>query len=612
MPIRIYDIAKKLGVETAQVLAKAKELGISTARVPSSSLDRITAEYLESHLIAEKEEMQGRGLQSFHLGNFKAFAETQSIPIRPLTLIFGANSSGKSSLVHGLLLARHALDTGQIDISRTALGGDSLDLGGFRQYVHRRDASRRVELIAELSTDILRGNAWRLLKGSRAAKVTLNFGMPLDDTGKPVAGQGPRLIAYEVEAEGRSVLRLSRRPDETMQLDRLDEEAIQPLIDAVLLSNSTTQTVDAQSDRARVLETVRSLISTLRFKCGMLLPEHLLGEEFTSARPPQLAPVGRGNRAEELANIARLFVPRAIADVIGSINAALQGQFERLTYLGPLRSFPARHLAFAEDDEPNWYAGGGYAWNVVRTNEEVRNAVNKWLGSAALQTKYQLALQRLFTGADAQAALERGLGWIAGSMERKMREAERDEDRVFPFDNLWDETEYVRLLMDEVQNESAKNPVDELVLIDRRTNTPVTHRDVGIGVSQVLPVLVHAYADRNRIVAIEQPEIHLHPALQAELGDLFIESALGERRNTFFIETHSEHVILRILRRVRDTTEGKLEQGRTPVRPEDVTVAFVEPTAKGSVVRHLPVTPDGDFGAPWPGGFFAERFQDLP
>jgi len=49
-----------------------------------------------------------------------------------------------------------------------------------------------------------------------------------------------------------------------------------------------------------------------------------------------------------------------------------------------------------------------------------------------------------------------------------------------------------------------------------------------------------------------------------------------------------------------------------PVRPEDVSVLFVEPTSQGSVVRHLPVTPDGDFGAPWPGGFFAERFQDLP
>src|SRR6267378_4170830 len=52
MPVRIYDIAKKLGIENKEVLAKAKELGISSARVPSSSLDKITAEFLESQIAA--------------------------------------------------------------------------------------------------------------------------------------------------------------------------------------------------------------------------------------------------------------------------------------------------------------------------------------------------------------------------------------------------------------------------------------------------------------------------------------------------------------------------------------------------------------------------------
>ncbi|TXT50656.1 MAG: Translation initiation factor IF-2, partial [Limisphaerales bacterium] len=50
MPVRIYDIAKKLGIESKQVLAIAKELGIKEAKVPSSSLDKITAEFLEEKL----------------------------------------------------------------------------------------------------------------------------------------------------------------------------------------------------------------------------------------------------------------------------------------------------------------------------------------------------------------------------------------------------------------------------------------------------------------------------------------------------------------------------------------------------------------------------------
>src|SRR4029453_4161476 len=54
MPVRIYEIAKKLGIESKEVIAKAKELGIAGARVPSSSLDKITAEYLESHFTPAK------------------------------------------------------------------------------------------------------------------------------------------------------------------------------------------------------------------------------------------------------------------------------------------------------------------------------------------------------------------------------------------------------------------------------------------------------------------------------------------------------------------------------------------------------------------------------
>jgi hypothetical protein len=58
--------------------------------------------------------------------------------------------------------------------------------------------------------------------------------------------------------------------------------------------------------------------------------------------------------------------------------------------------------------------------------------------------------------------------------------------------------------------------------------------------------------------------------------------------------------------------ENKLPEGKTPVRHEDVAVLYVQPGANGAEVIELPVTPDGDFGRPWPGGFFAELFQELP
>jgi predicted ATPase len=152
---------------------------------------------------------------------------------------------------------------------------------------------------------------------------------------------------------------------------------------------------------------------------------------------------------------------------------------------------------------------------------------------------------------------------------------------------------------------------DELVLLDLRSNTPVTHRDVGIGISQVLPVLVHAEANEWNLIAIEQPELHLHPALQAELGDVFIESALGLRKNTFLIETHSEHLILRIMRRIRETHLKTLPKGCTPITSKDVSILFVEPDGARSIIREMPLNDLGELVKAWPGGFFEEGYREL-
>ncbi len=739
MPVRIYDISKKLGIENRRVLAKAKELGITAARVASSSLDKVTAARLEEALLADFGEQRAKGLRGFCLGNFKAFADTQSLPIKPLTLIFGGNSSGKSSVIHALLLAREAVKDGRLDLAKTKIGGDAVDLGGFRQYVHRREAGRQVEWAAELGPEALQGNAYAALGSLKRVKVGLFFGMPLDDKGQTRRGAGPRLVAYEIEGDGQVRMRLSRREDDTMQVDRLDMETFKPLVRALVVSATTSGSVTVE-DEATIISVVEGLVPTLRFVCEGVLPEELTGQDYRGTGAGlQLVALGKEQRQEQLADAARRYIPGAIAEVVRGVNAVLRIQLDRVTYLGPLRSFPPRHLGFAEDNDPNWFAGGGYAWDIVRQDEKLRGKVNEWLGSKErLKTPYRLAVEQLFPASEVRSSLVEGfkqfaadilapiVGQVqaaktdpgmlmavrdeieyerhdveealaqarerasgseaaitkveaqltaslmrreqakvqreilahtpdAGGKPEKLAELEmqvtdlqkefealqksyeilkkvqaahrKDVDRMTKrleelqkkkadvFSELManlDDQELVSRFYEGVQRRAERGAVDELVLMDLRSNTPVTHRDVGIGISQVLPVLVHAYADRGRIVAIEQPEIHLHPALQAELGDLFIESALGERKNTFLLETHSEHLILRVLRRVRETTERKLPEGATPVRPEDITVVFVEPTAKGSVVRHLPVTPDGDFGAPWPGGFFAERFQDLP
>jgi len=615
MPLRIYDISKKLGIENRQVIAKAKQLGIAAAKVASSSLDRITAEYLIGELEKDLASSFNRGFRALGLGNFKAFAETQNVPVRPLTLIFGANSAGKSSVLHGLLLARHALDSGELDVTRTDIGGDSVDLGGFQQYVHRREASRRVEWTAEMGTETLRGQAYRLLGRYKSLRIVLSFGVPLNDQGTPVPNGRPWVLAYEIEGGGNVLVRLSRRPDGTMHLDRLYGEVSQPLMEGVILNHTTTEIVDRVQDFRVLLKALDELIPAIQFAAQGLLPERLLGDQYSVSAQPQFMPIPKADREQQLVGAAKLFIPRAIGELILGVNEALGSQLGRVQYLGPLRSFPPRHLAFSDDRGRNWLAGGGYAWDTVRTNEAVREAVNRWLGSEVLSTRYQLRIRTL----GAMDAIEQPLAdaieglpieEISPGEPPGVDSAGHEFDGEPPGYGIKNPQAEAQAILKGLLNRVGER-YDELVLLDLRSNTPVTHRDVGIGVSQVLPVLVHAYADEGKIVAIEQPEIHLHPALQAELGDVFIESALGERKNTFILETHSEHLILRIMRRIRETHLKTLPKGCTPITQKDVSVLYVEPDGARSVIREMPLNEIGELVKAWPGGFFEEGYREL-
>ncbi len=69
---------------------------------------------------------------------------------------------------------------------------------------------------------------------------------------------------------------------------------------------------------------------------------------------------------------------------------------------------------------------------------------------------------------------------------------------------------------------------------------------------------------------------------------------MGERKNTLILETHSEHLILRVMRRMRETFEGALPDDRPPVRPSDVAALYVERGGERSVVRDMPLNERGE------------------
>ncbi|MBW1706176.1 MAG: DUF3696 domain-containing protein [Deltaproteobacteria bacterium] len=551
-------------------------------------------------------------LTAIQVGNFKAFAEPQRIPVRPLTVIYGANSSGKSSILHSLILARHAQETGDIDVHRTNVGGESVDLGGFRQYVHRREANRRVEWAMELDTNSFGDRVAELFAPVRQVTMLLSLGIALDDQDRPLPEAVPEIHTYELLADGQSILRMSRRRDGKLQLDRLDHEhpVFREVIKAMVLLSTTTENIHP-ADFEGLDEAIADLVPEVVAKSTQFLPDGLAESSvFTPGGQPSLFTISKARRKEELSAAVRSFLPRKIHELLQGVGQVVTDELSRLKYLGPLRSYPPRHLAFSQHQDPNWFAGGGYAWDVIRRDANVRKMINAWLSAPdRLHTPYQLNLRNLVGIDQLEEPLLDGLERL--SEEGLDIEPDYDDEPTptgaYPV--IKDPEVEAKKLQDLIRYSDIEK-LDELIMIDRRSNTIVSHRDVGIGISQVLPVLVGAYASQNQIIAIEQPEIHLHPALQADLGDVFIQSALGKSKNRFLIETHSEHLLLRVMRRMRETSNGELPEGVPKITPRDVCVLFVQPKGTSSAVRHLELDEEGQLLDAWPGGFFEEGYRE--
>jgi len=146
-----------------------------------------------------------------------------------------------------------------------------------------------------------------------------------------------------------------------------------------------------------------------------------------------------------------------------------------------------------------------------------------------------------------------------------------------------------------------------LMLIDSAGNA-FDFDDVGSGLGYILPILIGV--NSKYLTVVEQPELHLHPALQGALADIFIESC--NRGSKIIIESHSEHVLLRTLRRVRETSNRKIKSPTLSIQPDQLCVLYFDPSINGGTkVKRIRVSKEGDFLDYWPNGFFDERRKDL-
>lgn len=551
-------------------------------------------------------------LHSIKLGNFKAFSRTQNIPIKPITLIYGANSAGKSSVLHGLLLAREGLDTGNFDVHQTELGGPSVDLGGFRQYIYKRRGNRAVSLAftqrfsSEPRSD---QDEWMVIIEISAQGT---YREDIDIAKYELLHNGKRLAQFtgsEVEYldirdtyfrdKLAAVLGEMLGSEERMDSAEIDEEELLDMLLEILEVKVMRGTVRTNGLQPSIRYEPVIADKDAYWRMPWSTSAEMLRKIYFDDHP-------QSDRQFEY--LIETFVNEVYDATLQEVSGNLKKTLRKLHYLGPLRSIPDRHFSHSNRQDPNWFAGGSDAWFQLLRNEKLRDQVNAWLNSDFIKSRYKIVVRdfvdrnEFFKRMDVTSKSQKE---IDDAFEKNASGELGDEEFFEAYDDAY--SEYERHWR-EIKNMSE---MSVLSMHDEQIDTYVSHRDVGFGISQVLPIIVNAYGFDEKILAIEQPEIHLHPALQAELADVFIDTSLGSQGNVYVLETHSEHLLLRIMRRMRETYEGRLPEGCLPVTPEDISVLYVEPEKDGSVVLEMPLNERGDLIKPWPGGFFEESFTEV-
>lgn len=445
-------------------------------------------------------------LTHLRIQSFKAWKDTGNIRLAPLTVFFGTNSSGKTSLHQLLLMLKQTAESP--DRKRVLHLGDlntAVDLGTFQDvvYGHQESATMVFEL------------GWTLPK----ALVIEGLEPEPADEAQEVGFEAQ--ICHESRAAGGLFV-------QAMKYRLLDPSGKSILEAGMSARDLAGHTYELEVNGYELLRNV--------------------GRPY--ALPPPVWFHGFPDKA---------FVSYKNAGFLSDLTLSLQNLLGSLHYVGPLRNHPRR----------------SYVWS----GEEPQDV--GWRGERAIEALL--------------AAKERN---VSPGFHKRAQPFEAVAAR-------W--LKEMGLIESFSVKPIAKNRKEYEVLVRTRSSKHLVNlTDVGFGVSQVLPVIVQCFhAPRHAIVIFEQPEIHLHPNVQASLADLLIEATQAredgqDRANQFLVESHSEHFLRRLQRRIAEER----------ITPENVAIYFCSPGRDGAVLEELQVDEYGNI-VNWPEDFFGDELGDL-
>lgn len=515
-------------------------------------------------------------LTGIGLRNFKAFGEgpnvlavdehgdlalTDTAPLSKITLIFGPNSGGKSSIIQALLLLKQSLSAGYGEDDRELVHrGDFVDLGGSRAMLHRHDKERKLGIFVKYKN---------LELGDRSAEndVHMTFLLERKDSDPfPIDCLSLAAVTYRITSNENDVPLLDaklgppyprRFAKISVKVLDLDGERVSYPSDEEFLPILTFPELDSIRERVSSLgiqEPQMLDIDSLRRLEHMLARRRRVQERRRRVQALRRALTRAQGKVLRYYSLDSGKLNLSTEQILELTPENIPYDYERhlrmINYLGPLRSAPERIYRLSSESRlSSGLTGiqGEHSANVLYHNPRMRSQVNEWFDQLGIP--YELNV------------LPIGEAPLAG--------------------------EHIAI-----------------ALTDRRTDTQVTISDVGYGINQLLPVIIEGLAPvDNSIICVEQPEIHIHPRLQANVADFMIDTIADEpgKRKQWIVETHSELLVRRL--------QTRIAQG--DISPADVSILYVDPddnNSEGSAIKQLQMDENGYWLDEWPRGFFDDGY----
>lgn len=509
-------------------------------------------------------------LTKLFIENFQSLMFPQSIRLAPLTLIVGANSSGKSSISRALRLFQQSFEQDELHFA-----GDRVDLTSFKTAVSQHHSKNEIKF----GLDISSSSKWT------AESYELSF--------------NSRNLSFTISGEKSAQIVGFSGGSDFLLRPRGGVNS-----DAIGRGTFTFEATRARSN-SKYLNLSFSVASGAEY-LTKFFQDFNTGEEH-------LFPLTDDRAPEKPGELLLLDGEAALNPAHwNGIPLKMRGMMPQIAIHSGVASLPQTVGMVVAD----------CLMKLVNQTFIIVNDIVSTIVSVA-------PLRSIISGPTIKPVGNQSMNSTGDNVQQVLLAMEDDQfKKVSDLLNKLTRGKYKIIRMVMKSDHPNMGDFSQVALLDlsQGVEVPVLFQDAGVGISQVLPILVALSRSpllppkltrfgakprpSRRITFVEQPELHLHPEMQADLADVLIAAvkpgtnrAGGTMRHSqILVETHSESMILRIQKRIR---EGKLD-------PNDVAIIGVDGFAGGgSLAQEYRISSEGKLVDELPRDFSTLRLNEL-